>query len=55
MKIEHQIVSVYFKHELHETSRTTQKLYENDNKKIFVFFVSFCVFRVKKKKLKQKC
>jgi hypothetical protein len=40
-------VSVYFEHEIHETSLTTQKLYENNNKKIFR------VFRVKKK-LKQK-
>jgi hypothetical protein len=37
-------VSVYFKHEIYETSQNTQKGLH----KIFVFFVSFCVFRVKK-------
>jgi hypothetical protein len=42
------VISVYFEHEIHETSLTTQKLYEKDNKKFFR------MFRVKKK-LKQKC
>jgi hypothetical protein len=36
--------TVYFKHELHEISRNTQKLYENDNRNLFcIFLVSSCL------------